>query len=196
VQRWVDVSNSERGITLAALDAPLLQVGGITANLLGPVAREEWLPEAIESTTLYSWAQNNHWFTNYKADQPGVTTFRYCLQARRGPYRAMASARFGIEASRPLIAVSVDPARAVPEPLLAVDSPDVLVETVKVSEDGKGLVLRLFGVSGRTSRVRIDWQVMRPTAVCGTDLREQVLDRCDGRVEVPGYGVAMVRAEF
>ena len=73
VQRWVDVSNADQGITLAPLDAPLLQVGGMTANLLGPVAWEEWLDEAIESTTLYSWAQNNHWFTNYKADQPGVT---------------------------------------------------------------------------------------------------------------------------
>ena len=72
----------------------------------------------------------------------------------------------------------------------------MLVETVKVSEDGKGLVLRLFGVSGRTSRVRIDWQGMRPPAVFGPDLLEQVLERSDSRVEVPGYGVAMVRAEF
>lgn len=196
VQRWVDVSNGERGITLAPLDAPLLQVGGMTANLLGPVAREEWLPEAIESTTLYSWAQNNHWFTNYKADQPGVTTFRYHLQPHEGGYRAMGAARFGIETARPLIAVPADPARAVPNPLLAVDSPDVLVETVKVSEDGKGLVLRLFGVSGRTTSVPIDWKGMRPAAVYRTDLREQVLGPCDGSVEVPGYGVAMVRAEF
>lgn len=196
VQRWVDVSNGERGITLAPLDAPLLQVGGITANLLGPVAREEWLPEAIASTTLYSWAQNNHWFTNYKVDQPGVTTFRYHLQPRQGEYRAMAAARFGIETARALIAVPADPARAVPDPLLEINSADVLVETVKVSEDSKALVLRLFGVSGRTTSVRIDWKGMRPTAVYLTDLREQVLARYDGGVEVPGCGVTMMRAEF
>jgi len=92
--------------------------------------------------------------------------------------------------------VPADPARAGPEGLLAVGSQDVLVEAVKVSEDGKRLVLRLCGVSGRTTSVRIDWKGMRPAAVHGTDLREQVLGRCDGKVEVPGYGVAMMRAEF
>ena len=38
VQRWVDVSNADSGITLAPLDAPLVEVGGLTANLLGSVA--------------------------------------------------------------------------------------------------------------------------------------------------------------
>jgi alpha-mannosidase len=196
VQRWVDVSNADRGITLAPLDAPLLQVGGITANLLGPVAWEEWLTEAIESTTLYSWAQNNHWFTNYKADQPGVTTFRYHLRPHRGGYRPIEAARFGIETSRPLMAVLADPGRPVPGSLLGLDSADVLVETVKVSEDGKALVLRLFGVSGRTVRTRLDWRGVRPSGVFGTDLTERALDRIPGKIEVPGYGVTMVRAEF
>ncbi|MCZ7635813.1 MAG: hypothetical protein M5U12_07070 [Verrucomicrobia bacterium] len=116
VQRWVDVSNSDHGITWAPLDAPLLQVGAITANLLGPVGWDEWLPEALDSTTLYSWAQNNHWFTNYKADQPGLTTFRYLLRPHAGGYHAANAARFGHETSRPLLAVAADPDRPVPRP--------------------------------------------------------------------------------
>ena len=196
VQRWVDVSNEDCGITLAALDAPLLQVGGMTANLLGPVAWEEWLDEAIESTTLYSWAQNNHWFTNYKADQPGVTRFRYALRPHRGGYHPIDAARFGIETSRPLIAVLADPSRPVPGPLLVMESPDVLVETVKVSEDGAAMVLRLFGVSGRDAQARVSWKGVQPTALYRTDLTEKPLETIPGKIEVPGYGVTMVRAEF
>jgi alpha-mannosidase len=174
----------------------LLQVGGITANLLGSVAWEEWLPEAIDSTTLYSWAQNNHWFTNYKADQPGVTTFRYHLRPHRDGYRPIEASRFGMEASRPLIAVTTDPSRPVPGSLLGVNSADVLVETVKVSEDGQAIVLRLFGVSGRDTKARLAWKGAQPAAVYRTDLMERALERIPGKIEVPGYGVTMVRAEF
>jgi hypothetical protein len=54
VQRWVDVSNSRYGITWAPLDAPLIEVGGMTANLLGSVALHDWMTNAITSQTIYS----------------------------------------------------------------------------------------------------------------------------------------------
>ncbi len=34
VGRWVDVANAEFGVTWVTLDAPLVEVGGITATLL------------------------------------------------------------------------------------------------------------------------------------------------------------------
>ncbi|MCC6415536.1 MAG: hypothetical protein IT582_06480, partial [Opitutaceae bacterium] len=100
VQRWVDISNAKCGITWAPLDAPLLEIGGLTANLLGSVAYPRWMTNAIDSQTIYSWAQNNHWHTNYKIDQPGLTTFRYILRPHRGGYSAAAAARFGVETTR------------------------------------------------------------------------------------------------
>ncbi|MBE7501139.1 MAG: hypothetical protein HS113_12685 [Verrucomicrobiales bacterium] len=195
VQRWVDVSNSDRGITWAPLDAPLLQVGAITANLLGPVGWDEWLPEALDSTTLYSWAQNNHWFTNYKADQPGLTTFRYLLRPHAGGYHAADAARFGHETSRPLLAVPVDPDRPTATPFLRLSSPDVLVESVKVSEDGQAVILRLFGVTGQSRRVQVDWTAFQPSALWLTDLSENPRQRTEPVVEVPGYGVTMLRLD-
>ncbi len=35
VGRWIDVSNESFGVTWATLDAPLVEVGGITATMLG-----------------------------------------------------------------------------------------------------------------------------------------------------------------
>jgi len=196
VQRWVDVSNADCGITWAPLDAPLVQVGAITANLLGSVAFDEWMTSAIESPAIYSWAQNNHWHTNYKADQPGLSTFRYVLRPHAGGYTAGAAARFGLETSRPLIAALADERAAAPGSLLAVASPEVLVETLKVSEDGEALIVRLFGVAGRDAPVELGWGAVRPASLWLTDLTEQPLAPADSGVTVPGYGVVSLRAEL
>jgi alpha-mannosidase len=194
VQRWVDVSNAQLGITLAPLDAPLVEVGGITANLLGSVAYDRWMTQALSSQTLFSWAQNNHWHTNYKADQPGETVFRYVLRPHAGGFSAADAARFGMETSRPLVAVASDAKSTLPEPLLTVSSPDVLVETVKASEDGRGVVVRLFGVGGKREAVTVKWNGWKPRAVWRTDLAERQLEKVAGVVEVPAYGVVHLLA--
>ena len=64
LERWVDVSDGKRGVTLVPLDAPLVHLGGITtgkwARTLEP-----------EGPTIMSWALNNHWLVNFKASQAG-----------------------------------------------------------------------------------------------------------------------------
>ena len=78
-----------------------------------------------------------------------MTTFRYVLRPHAKRLLGAEAARFGLETTRPLVAAAADSRKPVVEPLLAVSSPDVLVETVKVSEDGKAYVVRLFGVTGK-----------------------------------------------
>ena len=105
VGRWVDVSNEQYGVTWATLDAPLVEVGAITANLIGSQTNPNaWLGKLEPSQTLYSWVMNNHWHTNYRADQSGPTTFRYALLPHK-QYDPVAAQRFGIECSQPLVAV-------------------------------------------------------------------------------------------
>jgi alpha-mannosidase len=193
VQRWVDISNTDRGVTWAPLDAPLMEIGAITANLLGPVPLSEWRTKALDSQTIYSWAQNNHWHTNYKADQPGVTTFRYVLRPHGGGYSGVEAARFGVETTRPLIAVPANPDQPVPASLLLLDPPDALIETLKASDDGRGFVVRLFGVSGRDSKVSLRWA--KPMRQWHSDLSEQPGQLVSGPVLVPAHGLVIVRAE-
>jgi alpha-mannosidase len=195
VQRWVDVSNADSGITLAPLDAPLVEIGSMTAALLGSVATNRWLTRAPESQTIYSWAQNNHWHTNYKADQPGETVFRYILRPHAGGYSAAESSRLGMETSRPLLAAPSDAKRGLPKPLLTVSSANVLVETVKASDDGKGVVVRLFGVGGQREAVVLKWLGWKPRTIWRTDLTEKPLQRIEGAVDVPAYGVVHIRAD-
>ena len=90
VGRWVDVSNEDYGVTWATLDAPLVEVGGMTFNKPTDEKAElpdydppGWLDKLEPSQTIYSWVMNNHWFTNYNAYQDGPTTFRYRLLPHR-----------------------------------------------------------------------------------------------------------------
>ena len=195
VQRWVDVSNPDCGITWAPLDAPLMEIGGLTANLLGSVWLKKWMTNAQDSQTLYSWAQNNHWHTNYKIDQPGVTTFRYILRPHRGGYSAAQAARFGLETTRPLLVAAASNRQALGS-LLSVSTLDVLVETLKVSEDGKALIVRLFGVSGKPESAILSWKGMKPSRIWLTDLTEKPLTPMGRAIPVPAYGVVQVRAEL
>ncbi len=106
VGRWVDVSNQDYGVTWATVDAPLVEAGGMTIYDIGPQngGPAAWLEHVKPSQTLYSYVMNNHWGTNYKADQEGPTTFRYSLLPHR-QYDPAAAQRFGIECSQPLVAV-------------------------------------------------------------------------------------------
>ena len=85
VQHFVDISNDQRGITWLTPNAPLVEVGGITANLIGSLSDPAaWIDRLEPSQTIYSWAMNNHWHTNYRAEQEGATTFRYVLVPHHG----------------------------------------------------------------------------------------------------------------
>jgi alpha-mannosidase len=94
VQSWVDVSNGERGVTVATPDAPLVEIGGLFAE-------QPWLRSLPRSQTLFSYVMNNYWHTNFKADQEGPVTFRYAIRPH-GPWRAE-DARLGEEVRRPLL---------------------------------------------------------------------------------------------
>ncbi|MCX6872501.1 MAG: glycosyl hydrolase-related protein [Verrucomicrobia bacterium] len=196
VQRWVDVSNAECGITWASPDAPLMEIGGLTANLLGSVPYGDWMTKALDSQTLYSWVQNNHWHTNYKIDQPGGMYFCYILRPHRGGYSAADVARFGLETTRPLLVAAASGPQA-PGSLFTLSPPGVLVETVKVSEDGKALILRLFGVSGKAEAATLTWGSVQPPAVWLTDLTEKPLAPVSAAaVPVPAYGIVHLRADL
>ncbi|MFQ5806394.1 MAG: polysaccharide lyase family protein [Phycisphaerae bacterium] len=196
IQRWVDVSNLDYGITWATIDAPLVQLGAIRTDVEYPSgASHSWLRHIEPSQTLFSYVMNNYWETNYKADQEGSTMFRYSIRPYKGLCDQTAAARFGIERNRPLIAV---PARADGPPALAsvftLDAPGVIVTSFKPSRDGRARMIRLFAASGRPESVRLTSSVQEPDVYL-SDPDESRRERIDGPIELPAYGIAMLRVE-
>jgi alpha-mannosidase len=195
VNRWADVSNAERGVTWVTLDAPLVQVGGLTANLLSSQGDPSVWRKSVEPTQkLYSWAMNNHWHTNYRAYQEGVVVFRYALRPHRA-FDAAEAARFGAGLAQPL---RVGPEFAdgpLAGPRLRVEPADVLVEHFKPSDDGKAWIVRLYGASGEIRKAKLIWGRGGPKSVARSDLSEKPGAAVNGEIEVPGWGLVTLRAE-
>jgi alpha-mannosidase len=196
VGRWADVSSRNRGITWVTLDAPLVQVGGITATLLNSQTNPDIWRKHIEPTQkLYSWAMNNHWGTNYRAYQEGPTVFRFILRPHHRRDIAEAS-RFATGFSQPLLparASGVTPSGA---PFLRVEPQDVLVTALKPSDDGRAVIVRLFGASEHTKSASLTWSGPQPKGVFLSDTSERAGKKMGGRIEVPASGLVSLRVEF
>ncbi len=185
VQHWVDVSNKDYGVTWATLDAPLVEFGGITANLIGSQTNPNaWIKHYEPSRKLFSWVMNNHWHTNYRAEQEGPTTFRYSLLPHAGGYDAVAAMRFGIERSQPLVVGNVP---STMKSLLALqDWPDnVLIVAMKPSNDGKAIILRLYEVGGKNTETKLKWQGREPKAVWLSNPFEEEISPLKARYRSP-----------
>lgn len=150
-QRWLDISGSDRGVTWCSLDAPMFEQGGITANILG--ACGAWIRNLQPSATVYSWAMNNHWFTNFPLEQSGRVAFRYRILPHNNGFDAAAANRFGLEQSRPLIA-SLAKEKVDVAPPVTVDNAHVFVSCVK-AETG-GLVVTLRSLSDKEETVKLN----------------------------------------
>jgi hypothetical protein len=195
VGRWADVSNDKYGVTWATLDAPLVELGAITAVVMGEGKPPyKWLDKLPPSATLYSWAMNNHWFTNYRAEQSGPTVFRYAVRPH-GKYDPIAAQRFGIECSRPLVAVPAEGPAPDGRPLLELDTPDVIVATLKPSEDREALILRLFAAAGREAKVNLSRGGKPLEKVWLSNLAEERVSPLTGPLAMPAWGMATLRVE-
>ena len=188
VQRWVDVSNDRFGVTWATVDAPLVEVGGITVDprTIG------WIKRLSPSATFYSYVMNNYWETNYKADQSGPTTFRYSLRPH-GAFDPVAAQRFGIERSQPLIAAEAG-AGPVARPPLLVEPAGVIVTAFKPSRDGKAWIVRLFNVSARRQKAVLKWSDPNRRGVCLSTLDEDAGREISGPIELAPLEFVTLRA--
>lgn len=195
VGRWADVANARYGVTWITLDAPLVQVGGLTATLLNSQANPAvWRKQVGRTQKLYSWAMNNHWGTNYRAYQEGPHVFRFVLRPHRG-YDPLTASRLAIAASQPLLPLAAHGAQPVRTPRLQLTSPEVLLTALKPSDDGRALILRLWGAAGREAQTDLVWSQPRPRALWFSDTSERPLHPLDGAVTVPAWGLLTLRAE-
>jgi alpha-mannosidase len=157
VQRWVDVSNSDFGVTLATVDAPLVEVGAIRAD---PIA-VGWVDDLEPSAQLYSYVMNNYWETNFLAGQEGPVSFRYALRPHR-PFDAATAHRFGAERSQPLIVVPARAGAVGPESPVPVLPEDVVVTSLWPGGDGRWLTARLFNAGEEPQPVPVANQALLP----------------------------------
>ncbi len=195
IQRWVDISNKDYGVTWATVDAPLIEVGAMSANLIGSLSDPKlWLEHLARSQTVYSWVMNNHWHTNYRAEQDGRTEFRYAIWAHKA-FRPEQAERFGTDISQALIAAPAA-GQSPSSPALRVESPGVQVTAFKPSQDGQAFIVRLFGASGKAEQAKLTFSASPKRTLWLSDNSEKPKEKVKGLIAVPAYGIVTLRAEM
>jgi alpha-mannosidase len=136
---------------------------------------------------------NNHWHTNYRADQEGPTVFRFAIRPH-GRFAAEDAAQFGVSCSQPLL-VSQAAGGKGRASRLKLSTDKVVVTALKPSDDGKGTIVRLFGASGKDEVVRLTWSDPAPKHLWLSDTSERPMSDVENEVKVPGWGIVTLRAE-
>ncbi len=194
VGRWIDISNQNGGVTWATLDAPLVEVGGVTATMLGSQKVPAiWRKQIAPTQTFYSWVMNNHWGTNYLAYQQGPVTFRYGLRPYSGTENIAAASRFAIGLAQPLlVGQSTDKDY---ESMLKIESPDVLLSELKPSDDGKAWIVRLFCASSEETSTRLTWAGAKAGKTYVSNLAEEALRPAQEEIRLAGWELMTLRVE-
>jgi hypothetical protein len=184
----VDISNGGMGVTWISLDAPLVEIGAITDETPRQSERREWLKELAPSTLLFSYAMNNYWHTNYKADQEGPVTLRYAVAPHAGSDVAAAK-KLGLEAAAPLIPVAAEPASPVPAFPLVVTTATFVATSLRPLADGKGWLLRLLNVSDRPEALILSGPPFERGRVFLSDISGTEGPLVSGPLEAPSFGI-------
>jgi alpha-mannosidase len=172
MQRFMDFSSDKAGVTWCPIEAPVIELGTMSATILGSALRssEGWRREIKPTQTVFSWALNNHWHTNFPLEQGGVIPFHYAILPH-GAYDPAAVNRFALAERRPLVCVRTAGAPKIATPV-AIDNPRVFLSTAKPAADGSGaMVLRLRSISDREENVVLSFPGGAPGSLryCGGD---------------------------
>jgi alpha-mannosidase len=155
VQKWMAVHNSNLAVEVVPVDASLASFGDIN--------RGEWPDEFLPKTsTIFSYAMNNYWHTNYRAGQGGTFRFRYVMTSAellnpaaltRMGWESMEAPAVDVVASQDKVGNPDEPLPAEGTSFLEINAPNVALVTWKLAEDGNGTILRLQETAGQANQV-------------------------------------------
>jgi alpha-mannosidase len=184
----VDISNAEFGLTWTSLDAPLVEIGALTDESPRRGERRSWIERTGPSPRVFSYAMNNYWHTNYKADQEGPVTLRYAVTPHRGSDLAQAK-RLEIEAGTPLIAVAAGRSSPVPSFPLAVGPKSMIATRLKPTDDGRGWILRLYNASPKPERLVLSGRAVDEGRTYLSDIDGRSAIALAAATEIPAWGI-------
>ncbi|MCC8426504.1 glycoside hydrolase family 38 C-terminal domain-containing protein [Mucilaginibacter sp. UR6-11] len=195
MQRWVDVSNASFGVTWSSPDAPLFEIGKITTGgLLGGLHHApQWLSYTPQSSQIFSWVMNNLWHTNFRAEQGGLATFHYFLQAHANGYDSFKAEQDGLNNHQPLVVAA---ASAGSDKLFFnVNGNNVYVEAIKPADDGKGVIAQLVNCGASDARVNINPQTSAILKIWESNLTEDKKTALSNNFILPAKGVITILVE-
>lgn len=170
--RWIDVSNSRHGVTMAPWNAATVHFGEIRYNQL----TNDYQPNLPH---FFSFAWSNR-MAGLKELSPADwnATFRYTFTSHLGDWDTGAATDLGWKVASPLHARVIDagqkgalaPSKA---SFLSIDAPNVQLVVLKESElPGRGWIIRLIETEGRATAVKLECQALTFDGAAACDLAE------------------------
>ena len=192
---WVWLTEADSGVLWSGPDTPLFT--------LNDIVRGAWRRKIVPDGTLFAYAMNNYWHTNYAARQGGqyACRFRISLLA---PGDAAEPVRRGWAACDPLYVSPAYDTRSA-GPLISKDralflaDKNVLVVGAKPADDGEGVIVKLLDAAGQARSVGVWPAAYSFKQARRTNLVEMNGDptpvASDGKVgvDLAAWGVAALR---
>jgi alpha-mannosidase len=198
VQSFVAAAGSGRTILLATPSAHLVQFG--QQVLRDPAADSQPRAPLILSLAMHNLTRNDH-----VLNQGGQRhfQFRYAVGVADGPFQADHAVRFAKSVAQPLVATWVLGSDDAPLPFerhafLSIEPGHLIATGLKVAEDGRGWVLRLWECTGQPARANVDLSAFGAHEAWRCDLLERPMEQLaiqagHVRFDVAAKGLAAVR---
>lgn len=187
-QHWAAVQGTHGSAGVVCVDAPMVAFGDIVRGAWPRVF-------APKSATIFSWLMSNYWSTNFFPEQGGTFTFRYVITSARS-LDPPSMTRMGWENMTPLesdpVPASSSPHAANIASLLALDNDNVAISTWKRAEDGKGTILRLLELAGKSETVHVASRYLHVTGAETCSLVEE----CSEKIPVAEDGISLTLRPF
>jgi hypothetical protein len=187
VVSWTDVSNGDYGVTLAVPDAPLIEMGSITGE-------QPWMKNIAPSPLLYSYALNNYWHTNYKADQEGPVELNYSIEPHSA-FVPAAATRFGRERREPLVVTLADTSLAPSKSLFRIAPAEVMVTSLKPIADGNAWLIYLYNPTAATQPVALQFEPHMRVAIRKSDPFGHANESSPSPITIPANGSMYMRVD-
>jgi hypothetical protein len=161
IQHFADISNSRYGVTLATVEAPLVEYGKPRSAPWnwGSKTLFNSILQKPNNSHMYLYLMSNIFFTNICIDQPGPKTFTWSIRSHKGGWKQGKAYKFGWDISNPLITSVARGSRHGLLPaecysFVVTDKSNVVCSTIKFAEaNGSGIILRFHELAGEETTV-------------------------------------------
>lgn len=186
-RRWVDVSAPDRGLQMMLLEAPMIEPASMVderRTVNGSL--KEWKTAGQPTATWFSYAMNNYWHTNYKADQGGIAHFHYALRPH-GMFNHTEMEKAAAAFTQPLVGVPVREDARFDNNLFELTNNRIVVTAVVPNANG-GFLVRLFNPEPSVQATRFQWNDLQPGSI--TSMKTSLQHPVNQEFELAAMGLA------
>ena len=162
IRHWVGLESPGIGVAWATMEAPLVQFENIHLPYLPfPKTIDA---EDVNPATIYSWALNNIWDTNFPPQQQGEMEFNYSIASGSDLRTSELGMKTAAALTTPLVGILSAPTgvEKLPErgSFCAVEHPQVDIVALAPSRRGHDLTVMLQSFSSQTAEVDVSFGLL------------------------------------